>query len=643
MTKEASGKEHVIVGTAGHIDHGKTALIKALTGIDADTLAEEKRRGITIELGFIFMDTPGYEKQIVFIDVPGHEKLVKTMVAGASNIDAALLVIAADEGISLQTLEHFDILKLLGIQKGIIALTKTDLVDEERIPELKTEVREFVKGTFLGDASVIPVSSVNGSGVDDVKSALMAIGERVEARPDSGIFRLPVDRVFTMHGFGTVIAGTVLSGEVKVGDNIEIFPDGLLTRVRGVQIHHEKTERSIIGKRTALNIPDIKKDKLRRGQCAGLPGRLTPTYRLDARLHLLKSYGKELKNRSRVRFHTGTAEIICRLVLLDQEKLIPGESGLVQFVLEAPTVALPGDRFVIRSFSPLMTIGGGQILDSTPLKHKRFDSQALEGMRRLEGDISDVVEQMFIKSAVIPQSSSELALKIGKQEDTVDEAVRSIYREGKIVEITSYKKEKYLHKKSYESLGKKLISLMESYFRENPHRLFMPYVDLRAQFLRWTDPQIFKTIFDDLCKKERIYKKDSMVGLVGYEIKMKPREQELAHKIEEIFRKAGFAVPLEEEIRQELGLVPKIFKNIMKSLFDRESLIRLNKKVTYHRESVKRTQEIVMDYIRKNQSITIAELRNELRLSRKYAQAILEYFDSIGLTRREEDKHVIAS
>jgi selenocysteine-specific elongation factor len=641
MTKGDSEVRHVIVGTAGHIDHGKTALVKALTGIDADTLAEEKRRGITIELGFIFMETPGYDKQIVFIDVPGHERLVRTMVAGASNIDAALLVIAADEGIMPQTVEHFDILQLLEIQRGFIALTKSDLVDEKRIQELKSEVGNFVKGTFLENAPIIPVSSMNGEGVDEVRSVLMNIGKSVEERRDSGIFRMPVDRVFTMRGFGTVIAGTVLSGEVKTGDKIEIFPDGLLTRVRGVQVHHTKTEHSIIGKRTALNIPDIKKEKLRRGQCAGLPGSLTPTNRIDGKLYLLKSYGKDLKNRSRVRFHTGTAEIICRLVLLDQDKLSPGESAIVQFVLEAPTVALPSDRFVIRSFSPLMTIGGGRILDPTPLKHKRFDPQTLEGVKRLEGDIHDVVEQMFVKTGASPQSSSEVASEIGEQENVVAEAISRIYEEEKLVKIASEKKEAYLHKKSYEDLEKKLISLIENYFKENPHRLFMPYVDLRSQFLRLSDPQTFKTIVEDLTRKNIIYQKDSNVGLVGYEIKMKPRDQELALKIEEIFKKAAFAVPLEEDVRQELGLDRGAFKNIMKNLMDKESLIRLNQKVTYHRETVERAQRIVMDLIKRNQSITIAELRNELQLSRKYAQAILEYLDSVGLTKRVEDKHII--
>jgi len=286
-------KDHVIFGTAGHIDHGKTALVKALTGRDADTLEEEKRRGITIELGFIFMDTPLSDKQIVFIDVPGHEKLVKTMVAGASNIDAAVLVIAADEGINVQTREHFDILKLLDIQKGIIVLTKSDLVDEPHIQALKTDVKNHAQGTFLEDAPIIPVSSISGSGIDNLKASLFQIAENATPRIDRGMFRMPIDRVFTMRGFGTVTAGTVLSGTVKEGDKVEIYPEGLVSRVRGVQVHHSKTNQSHIGKRTAINLPDIEKEKLRRGQTAAAPGSLFPTNRLDGKLHLLKSYRED--------------------------------------------------------------------------------------------------------------------------------------------------------------------------------------------------------------------------------------------------------------------------------------------------------------------------------------------------------------
>ena len=636
-----SDAEHVIVGTAGHIDHGKTLLVKALTGIDADTLAEEKRRGITIELGFIFMETPGYDKQIVFIDVPGHEKLIKTMVAGASNINVALLVIAADEGISLQTREHFDILQLLGIEKGIVALTKTDLVNEERIRELTGQVKDYLKGSFSEDAPIIPVSAVDGTGIDDLKHALAELGKTVAPRPDSGIFRMPVDRVFTLRGFGTVIAGTILSGEVKEGDRVEIFPDGISVKVRGVQVHHQKVERSILGRRTALNLQDVKKEKLHRGQCAGEPASLTPTYRLDGRLRLLKSYEKKLKNRTRIRLHVGTAEIISRLVFLEDDVLLPGKEALVQFALEAPTVAQPGDRYVIRTFSPVMTIGGGEILEAAPPKHKRFDSQTLHGLQKLEGDIAEAAEQVFIDSGFTPLSASQVRMMRGEREDIVEKTAENILKAGNIVEIAGYKEAKYLHRQSYDELESKLISFIKSYLEKNPHRMLMPYEELRSKFLRLTDNQTLKTVLDGLLEKRTILRKDSDVSLADYEVKMKPKDQELIQKIEGVFKRSVFAPPLEEEIRLKQGVDLKHFKNMMHSLFERGVLVRLSKKVVFHRESVESARKIVLEQLEKNQHITVAELRDKLKLSRKYATAILEYFDAIGLTKREQDVHIL--
>jgi selenocysteine-specific elongation factor len=636
-----SDAEHVIVGTAGHIDHGKTLLVKALTGIDADTLAEEKRRGITIELGFIFMETPGYDKQIVFIDVPGHEKLIKTMVAGASNINVALLVIAADEGISLQTREHFDILQLLGIEKGIVALTKTDLVNEERIRELTGQVKDYLKGSFSENAPIIPVSALDGTGIDDLKHALAELGKTVAPRPDSGIFRMPIDRVFTLRGFGTVIAGTILSGEVKEGDRVEIFPDGISAKVRGVQVHHQKVGRSILGRRTALNLQDIKKEKLRRGQSAAEPASLTPTFRLDGRLRLLKSYGKKLKNRTRIRLHVGTAEIISRLVFLEDDVILPGKEALVQFALEASTVALPGDRYVIRTFSPVMTIGGGEILEAAPPKHKRFDSQTLHGLQKLEGDIAEAAEQVFIDSGFTPLSASQVRMMRGEREDIVEKAVENILKAGNIIKIAGYKETKYLHMQSYAKLENRLISFIKNYLGKNPHRMFMPYEELRSKFLRLTDNQTLKTVLDGLLEKRTIQRKDSDVSLADYEVKMKPKDQELIQKIEGVFKRSGFAPPLEEEFRLQQGVDLKHFKNMMHSLFEKGVLVRLSKKVVFHRESVESARKIVLELLEKNQHITVAELRDKLKLSRKYATAILEYFDAIGLTKREQDVHIL--
>ncbi len=636
-----SGKEHVIVGTAGHIDHGKSSLVKALTGIDPDTLPEEKERGLTIELGFVFLEAPDYEKQIVFIDVPGHEKFIKTMAAGASSIDAVMLVIAADEGICVQTREHFDILQLLGVNLGIVALTKADLVNQDQILELTFKIKDLVRGTFLEGAPIVPVSSVSRQGINEIKAELIALGRRIKKRADSGVFRMPIDRIFSIRGFGTVIAGTILSGEVRVGDALEIYPESLEVRVRGIQVHNEKEEYSGLGKRTAINLQDINKELLRRGQVAAAPKSLLATIRLDARLNLLKSYGRELRNRERIRLHIGTDEVIARLVLLEKRSVQPGESSLAQFICEAPTVALPGDRFVIRSFSPLTTIGGGIILEGAPEKHKREDPLAIEALKKLEGSLGEFVEQIFFKAGFRPQSAQDVAIRAGKNVSDVKEAIDKLVGQGKLVPLAADPDGMYIHHNVYAKLGENLLSAAREYFETYPHRLFMPAADLRSHLLKTSDSLVFKVVLEDLFRKNLLLKKEAGVGLVGHEAKFRPKDQEAADRIEQIYRSTRYESPLEEEVEKQLDLKPALFKSIVGSLIQRGNLVRLSAKVTYHRDALESARTLVLNHLQKHKSITIAELRDSLRISRKYGQAILEYFDRIGLTKRIEDRHVL--
>ena len=633
--------EHVIIGTAGHIDHGKTALVKALTGIDADTLPEEKRRGMTIELGFVFLDIPDYEKQIVFIDVPGHEKFVKTMVAGATNVDGALLVIAADEGINQQTQEHFEILHLLNIKTGIICLTKCDLVTTDHINDLTEKVRSFVKNSFLENALIFPTSVITGEGVDAVKKSLLEMGRNVKPREDSNIFRMPVDRVFTMKGFGTVIAGTVLSGRVQVGDIIEIYPDGIKTRVRSIQVHDTNKSESSIGRRTALNLHDVKKEQLRRGQVAGAPSSFTPSYWLDTRLNLLESYGKPLYNRTRVRLHVGTDERIGRVVLLENDILRPGQSNLVEFALEASTVALKGDAFVIRSFSPVITIGGGTILDGNPVKHKRFDPKVISGLTKLEGGVEEQVDQVFMNAGFQPITVKDAAVALDEELDEVDHITEKLASENKLLVIGTEKGNIYLHRSRAEMLKKQMLDTVNLFFQKNPHRLYMPYADLRSHLQRLTDIRFLPKILNELLEENKLDRQADGINLPNREPVITPREQELNARIEKIFLNSGFTSPLEEDIRKQLKLYPNEFKKIIKGLYDRKILIKLNNRVTYHRKILDSIQAVLLDHCRNKGSITIAELRDRLRLSRKYAQAALEYFDRIGLTCRKEDKHVL--
>jgi selenocysteine-specific elongation factor len=633
-------KQHVIIGTAGHIDHGKSSLVKALTGTDPDSLPEEKARGLTIELGFVFLDIPDYERQIVFIDVPGHEKLIKTMVAGASHINAAMLVIAADEGVAVQTREHFDILRLLGIKRGLIALTKSDLVDPSRLDEVEREVRNFVMGTFLESAPIIPVSAVTGEGLDELKAALMDIGRQVELPEDSGIFRLPIDRVFTVHGFGTVIAGTILSGEVRAGDRIEIFPDRIIAKVRGVQVHKEKRDLSGIGNRTALNLQDIDKDLVRRGQCAAAPGSLSPTLRLDARLRLLPS-AKEIKTRDRLRLHIGTDELIARVVLLEAEKLLPGESALVQFVLESPAVALPLDRFIIRTFSPILTVGGGEILDPTPERHKRFDATAIEGIRRFEGPLEARVEQVFRKSQKRSLTPDEAAILLGKRALAVREVVGKLVESGKLMRVPADKDDRFLPSGAWATLKEKALAAVRKYLLANPHRPSMPDADLKSQLEREADEPSMRSVIDELAAQKTLVRVETGLAFPGHEARLRPREQELADRVEAIYRKAGFEPPLEEEVVRQMHLPLNDFRKALGTLLKEGRLVRLDPRIIYHRESFERAKSSILDFLHLRHEITIAGAKDVLRMSRKFACAVLEYLDKIQATRRKGDVHVL--
>lgn len=632
-------RDHAIVGTAGHIDHGKTALVKALTGLDVDTLAEEKRRGITIELGFAFMDVPGYDKEFLFIDVPGHEKLIKTMVAGASNLDIALLVIAADEGIKPQTVEHFEIIRLLEIPTGVVALTKADLVDGDRLQAVISEARELLAGSPLADAPIIPVSSATGQGVPEIRAALVEAAKQVPTRRDSGVFRMPIDRAFTMQGFGTVIAGTILAGQAKIGDKLEILPDGLLTRVRGIQVHAKGREESHIGIRTAINLQDIRKDQLRRGQTAVAPGSVTPTTRLDGQLHLLSSYGEDLKNRTRVRFHVGADEVIGRLVLLDCERLAPGQSAAAQFVLESPTVALPKDRYVIRTFSSMKTIGGGTILDANPPAHKRLDAATVDRLGKLKGGLADVVEQAFAKSGAIALTAAEVAGGIGESEDDVTAAIQELLGEGRLVKVSE--KGAYLTAAVFLDLGEKLTGIIRDYYSKNPYRVYMPRPDVVSRFSKLADKQVCGALVESLVEEGTLRKLGTKVGIADRAPQWKPREAELAENVERMFLKAGYATPTEEEVCEALHIPPATFVNIMIALTDEWKLVRLAERVSISTKYLKSARDFVTGYIKEHGSITAPELRDELNVTRKYSVALLEYFDSIGLTRRIGDKRVL--
>ncbi len=596
---------------------------------------------MTIELGFVFLDIPEYEKQIVFIDVPGHEKFVKTMVAGASNVDAVLFIIAADEGISVQTREHFDILRLLRVREGIIALTKCDLVDAGRRTAVESEVRAFVHGTFLESAPILPVSSITGGGLPELRSVLMEAGRRVPRREDSGYFRMPVDRVFVIHGFGTVIAGTVLSGEVKVGDRIEILPDKIQAKVRGIQIHKSKRDVSGLGNRTAINLQDVDKDVLRRGQCAATPGLIAPATRIDARLRLLAGAPKELKTRDRVRFHIGTDEVIARVILLEKEKLLPGESMLAQFVLESPTAAVWRDRFIIRTFSPLNTIGGGEVLDVDPPRHKRFDAGALAGIRKFEGTVADAVEQVLRKKGGRSAPSAEISRILCAQPAAVRDAAAELSAAGALYRVGAGADERFVAAEAWRSAEDKALKAVKKYFADNPHRPVMPLADLQSHLSGSADDAVFRALVERLASAQTIVRKEGGVTLPGFEARLGEADQALADRVEMIFRRAGVEPPLEDDVCRETRLPLNQFRKIMGTLIQQGRLVRLDPKVTMHRDAFEKAKKAVIDYLRLRRTITISETKDVLRVSRKYACALLEHLDKIQVTRRSGDAHVL--
>jgi len=629
--------EHLIIGTAGHIDHGKTALVKALTGIDADTLAEEKKRGITIELGFVFLNSPEDSKQIVFIDVPGHEKLVRTMVAGASNIDAALLVIAADEGISNQTREHLDVLSLLDINTGIVALTKSDLVDDAELAKVTREVRDFIAGTFLENAPLLPVSAVTGAGIKELETALRDMAEKIPTRQDRGIFRMPVDRVFTMQGFGTVIAGTVLSGTVQAEDKVMVYPEKLSTRVRGVQVHHAKTAISAIGNRTAINLADLKKNELYRGQCIAEPDSLIPTNRIDATLRLLTGNRKELKNRARARFHTGTSEVICRIILLDRDKLMPGDAAPVQYVLEAQAVALPGDRYVVRSFSPIRTLGGGTILDIQPPKHKRMNPVTAAALQQLQGDLASCLAQLLRNSRYQPLREAALVIRSGQSLAAVRSTLATMTKNNEVVKFGL----DYLHSDYVVMLKERVMMIVTEYFSRNRYQETMPRAEINSQLANLADSSVINPIVEMLVAAKALTISNNGVMLAASPAGVSDVEEETLAAIVGAFKAGGYSPPLPSEVGENLKLSADRYDDLYRLLCKRQTLVRISDKVTYHSDVLAELQKKICELAEQNNGITVSEYRNAAGISRKYALALLEYLDNIGVTIRIDDRHVL--
>jgi selenocysteine-specific elongation factor len=645
----------IIVGTAGHIDHGKTALVKALTGIDADRLQEEKRRGITIDLGFAHMDLEdpdGERIQVAFVDVPGHERFVRNMLAGVGGIDLVLLVIAADESIKPQTREHFDILQLLGVQRGITVLTKADTVDAETLEVVRLEVEEFLRGTFLETprAPIVAVSSLTGSGMEELKEAIVRVAAEIGARDSEGLARLPIDRVFTMKGFGTVVTGTLISGTIHRDDELEVLSGGRRVRVRGVQVHGQSADQAIAGQRTALNLTGVSTDDLARGMTLAPPDTLVATRSIDVKLSLLSSAPHALKSRARVHFHCFSAESIAEVDLHGAKKLERSSAAFARLALAEPLLLLPEDRFIIRQFSPVVTIGGGVVVDSAPLlkpkEIRRLEKQA--GTTLLEvtlvpfadfGKRGAILVNRVTRRGHRGLTISQAVAETGWPAKEVNSYASELSEQGLLIRIQDRLFAHFELKLAQESL----LDAVSDFHKRDPLRPGMPKGELQEDMSRALKmaPELFEAAISNLVKGQKIEVMGEVVRQSGRGVVMKDEEAESKKKIEGAFATAGLKVPALPEVLAGLKIDKARAHKIMTLLLRDKVLIKVSDDLVFHRSALDQLRQQVAAQKAKSSSMDVALFKEMTGVSRKYAIPLLEYLDRERVTKRVGDSRVI--
>jgi len=635
--------KHVIVGTAGHIDHGKTTLIKALTGRNTDRLKEEQERGITIDLGFTYFDLPR-GKRVGIIDVPGHEKFIKNMLAGVAGIDIVMLVIAADEGVMPQTIEHLEILDLIGVNKGFVVLTKADLVDEEWIEMVKEEIKEKLVGTFLENAPIISVSSTKRTGIDKVIDLIDRLSMEIEDRQVDDMPRLPIDRVFSVQGFGTVVTGTLLSGLLNVGDEVEIFPKNIIGRIRSLQVHGVSTNTAYAGQRVAINLAGIKKDDIERGNVIAPVNSMKSTNMLDVKVRLINSIDRIIENRTRLRLYIGTKEVLTRIVLLDREELNPGEEAYAQLRLEESIVAKKGDRFILRFYSPMFTIGGGEILEPNPIKKKRYDHKAIEELRMKEkGDSKDVIEKIILDNSKTFPTVKEISKSTAMLEEKVMVDVNNLREEGKIVVFNLTKDLHVIHIDYYNYLKSKILESLESYHNRFPLRIGILKEEIRSKYLSNVKSLVGEKFIDLLIKEGYIEQRKESLCLKGFQIKYNEKQIKIREYILNILRDSNFAPPKKEELIKSILYEEKEVEEVFGSLINSGEVIKLNEDIYLYCETIEKAIMLLKEYLRENSFITVAQYRDILNTNRKTALALLEYFDYLKITKRDGDKRSLVN
>ncbi|CCO24751.1 selenocysteine-specific translation elongation factor [Maridesulfovibrio hydrothermalis] len=626
----------VVMGTAGHIDHGKTSLIKALTGTDCDRLAEEKKRGITIELGFASLDLGG-DQHLSIIDVPGHEKFVKNMVAGAAGIDFVLLVIAADEGVMPQTREHLEICTLLGIRQGFVVLTKVDSVDEEWLELVKEDVKEFLASSFLAEAPVHAVSSHTGQGLDELKAQLSTFMKSFSPKRRTDLARLPVDRIFTMKGHGTIVTGTLISGQLSVGDDIVVYPEMTSTKVRSLQSHGSSVETAPAGRRTAVNLHGLEVEDIERGEVIGRPGTLFPSTVWDVELTCLESSPKSLKHRKEIHFHHGSKEVMAKVYFLDREKLGRGERAVCQVRFDKPMTGVYGDRIVIRSFSPLRTIAGGSIVNPLGRKVKRFS----DDVTRLESLICADPEVLILTQLELAGNAGltfqELSILTNVASKPLEKLLQTMGGQQKVF-LFDKDSRNYVFGGHYETLVEGLINHLKEFHKNEPMKPGVSRGEIGSTFGKKLPAKLFHAIVERLIKKNEIVVAQEILHLPGHKVSLASDQKKLRNTLLDVYEKGGLTPPNLKDVLAPLDLTFKEASPVYKLLQSEGLVVRIKDEMYFAKSAVDSLQKTLEGYFAENEELGPQDFKELLGLSRKFSIPLLEFMDKEKVTMRVGDK-----
>jgi selenocysteine-specific elongation factor len=630
--------KHVIAGTAGHIDHGKSALVRALTGVDPDRLKEEQQRGITIDLGFAHLDLG--DVQVGFVDVPGHEKFVKNMLAGVGGIDFVLLVIAADESIMPQTREHFDICRLLGVSAGIVVINKVDLVDPEMLELVVDEVTEAMAGSFLEKAEIIPVSSRTGEGIEQLKRSIHDLALAAPPRPGNRLLRLPIDRAFSIHGFGTVVTGTLTSGEIQKDQEIEFVPGGLTAKVRGLQVHGRMTPRAVAGQRTAVNLQGIDLAQVERGMVVTVPRLFRPTQILDVRLSLLPD-ARPLRNLVKVRFHQGTLEVLARVALLGQDTLAPGETAYAQLRLDAPAFCLHDDAFIIRRFSPTITIGGGRVLHPNPSKHKSTDGRTLAALKELDrGGLEARIPVLIATDAKRAVTVGGLNSLLGLPGAEITRICTELAKAGRIVMIPAPSPILTLPS-VVADLQEETLARVAAFHKDNELQRGISKEELRKRFYDDVPLEVFRHCLDRMVEARKIVFLGEAVSLYGREIQLSEEEETLREMIEAAALEAAYQPPAMAELQASIPADAEAVRRIFFWMLKEKILVKLSDDLIYHRETLEGMKGRIRAAYAPGARFGVADFKDLFGITRKHAIPLLEHFDREKFTRRLGNDRVL--